>query len=98
MSNRAPLIGVSASIVGFLAFVEFTSGVLQGYFTPMMSDIGAFLGVNDADLNWLEGGQLMLSALIVPAFAKLGDMFGHRRMLLISTGITAVFAAMLPFT
>lgn len=98
MSSRAAVIGVGASIVGFLAFVEFTSGVLQGYFTPMMTDIGAYLGVHDADLNWLEGGQLMLSALVVPAFAKLGDMFGHRRMLLISTALTAVFAAMLPFT
>lgn len=98
MSNRAAAIGVGASIVGFLAFVEFTSGVLQGYFTPMMTDIGAYLGVHDADLNWLEGGQLMLSALVVPAFAKLGDMFGHRRMLLISTALTAIFAAMLPFT
>lgn len=95
--NNKTAIGIGASIVGYLAFVEFTSGVLQGYFTPFMTDIGRWLGVHDADLNWLEGGQLMLSVLLVPAFAKLGDMFGHRRMLLISTAITAISLAVLPF-
>lgn len=83
-------LGALAGIVGLLAFVEFTSGVLQGYYTPMLTDIARSLGVPDADVNWLEGTQLMVSALVVPAFAKLGDMIGHRRMLLISLGIVAV--------
>ena len=78
----------SPRVVGFLAFVEFTSGVLQGYYTPMLTDIARHLGIHDADVNWLEGAQLMLSALVVPAFAKLGDMVGHKRMLLISTALT----------
>jgi MFS family permease len=33
----------------------------------------------------------------VPAFAKLGDMFGHKRMLLWSTAITALASLALPF-
>jgi len=49
-------------------------------------------------VNWLEGTQLMLSALVVPAFAKLGDMIGHKRMLLVSTALTAAAALVLPFT
>ena len=62
--------------------------MLQGYYTPMLTDIARHLGIHDADVNWLEGTQLMLSALVVPAFAKLGDMVGHKRMLLISTALT----------
>ena len=58
----------------------------------MLTDIARHLGIHDADVNWLEGAQLMLSALVVPAFAKLGDMVGHKRMLLVSTAITAVGA------
>ncbi|WP_448719791.1 MFS transporter [Microbacterium natoriense] len=96
--TRTLAFGALASVVGFLAFVEFTSGVLQGYYTPMLTDIARHLGVHDADVNWLEGAQLMLSALVVPAFAKLGDMVGHKRMLLISTALTAVAALALPFT
>lgn len=96
--TRTRTLGTLAVVVGFLAFVEFTSGVLQGYYTPMLSDIARHLGIHDADVNWLEGAQLMLSALVVPAFAKLGDMVGHKRMLLISTAVTAAAALVLPFT
>ncbi len=91
-------IGTLAGVVGFLAFVEFTSGVLQGYYTPMLTDIARHLGIPDADVNWFEGTQLMLSALVVPAFAKLGDMVGHKKMLLWSTALTAAAALVLPFT
>ncbi len=95
---RTATLGALAAVVGFLAFVEFTSGVLQGYYTPMLSDIARNLQIHDADVNWFEGTQLMLSALVVPAFAKLGDMVGHKRMLLISTALTAAAALALPFT
>ncbi|MRG60980.1 MFS transporter [Agromyces sp. CFH 90414] len=95
---RSRLFGPLAAIVGFLAFVEFTSGIIQGYYTPMLTDIARHLGIHDADVNWLEGSQLALSALVVPAFAKLGDMVGHKRMLLISTAVTAVASTVLPFT
>ena len=95
--KRAAL-GTLATVVGFLAFVEFTSGVLQGYYTPMLTDIARHLDIHDADVNWLEGAQLMLSALVVPAFAKLGDMVGHKRMLLVSTVLTGAAALVLPFT
>jgi MFS family permease len=91
-------VGTLAGVVGFLAFVEFTSGILQGYYTPMLTDIARHLGIHDADINWLEGSQLMLSALVVPAFAKLGDMVGHKRMLLVSTALTAAASLVLPFT
>lgn len=95
--SRALAFGALAGVVGFLAFVEFTSGVLQGWYTPMLTDIARHLGVHDADVNWLEGSQLMLSALVVPALAKLGDMVGHKRILLWSTAITAIASLMLPF-
>ncbi|GAA1133048.1 MFS transporter [Citricoccus alkalitolerans] len=84
----ALLFGGLASIVGFLAFVEFTSGVLQGYYAPLLTDIARHLGVNDADVNWLEGSQLMLSALVVPMLSKLGDQVGHRKVLIWSTAVT----------
>jgi MFS family permease len=85
-------LGAVAGVVGFLVIVEFTSGVLQGYYTPLLTDIARYLNIHDADVNWFEGAQLLLSALVVPALAKLGDMVGHKRILLVSTAITAVAA------
>ena len=90
-------LGALAGVVGFLAFVELTSGIIQGYYTPMLTDIARHLGIHDADVNWLEGTQLMLSALVVPALAKLGDMHGHKRILLWSTAVTAIASLALPF-
>jgi len=95
--DKAAVAGSVVAVVGFLAFVEFTSGIIQGYYTPLYTDIARFLKVPDADVNWLEGTQLMLSAIVVPVFAKLGDMFGHKKMLLITTGVTAVAAMSLTF-
>jgi MFS family permease len=66
-----------------------TSGILQGYYVPLISDLVVHLGIRDADFNWFEAAQLLLSALVVPVLAKLGDMFGHKRILLISTVLTA---------
>ena len=96
MTKATPLLfGGLAAVVGYLAFVEFTSGVLQGYYTPFLTDIARHLSVTDADINWLEGAQLMLSALVVPALSKLGDQVGHRRMLLVSTAVTFAASAAL---
>jgi MFS family permease len=77
-------------VVGFLVCVELASGVLQGYYTPIFSDIADHLSMRDADVNWFEAAQLVVSALVVPMLARLGDLVGHRRVLLISTAVTAV--------
>ncbi|WP_306232022.1 MFS transporter [Agrococcus beijingensis] len=80
---------VPLALIGWLVCVELTSGVLQGWYVTLTPDIARFLGVTDADVNWFEAGQLLLSALLVPILAKLGDMHGHKRMLLLSTAVTA---------
>lgn len=90
--------GALRAVVGFLVFVEITSGIIQGFYTPLLTDIARYFGVPDADVNWLEGGQAMVAAIVIPAFAKLGDMVGHRRMLLVSTAVTAVASAAMPLT
>lgn len=91
----AALLGSLGAVVGFLAFVEFTSGVIQGYYVPMLTDIARHLGVHDADMNLLEGAQLMVSALVVPVLSKLADRVGHRRVLLWSTAVTFAASAAL---
>ena len=80
---------ITFALVGFLFLLEITSGILQGYYIPLISDLVLHLGITDADFNWFEAAQLLLSAIAVPILAKLGDMFGHKRMLLVSTALTA---------
>ena len=78
------------TIVGFLVCVEIASGILQGYYTPIFTDIARHLDIRDADVNWFEAAQLVVSALVVPVLARLGDLIGHRNVLLISTAVTAL--------
>lgn len=82
---RTPLAGV----VGALVVVEATSGVIQGYYTPLLSDVARHLDINDAHVNWFEAAQLLLSAIVVPLLARLGDMVGHRKVLIGSLSVTA---------
>lgn len=85
------------TIVSVLAFVEITSGVLQGFYTPILTDIARRFGVHDADVNWLEAAQLMFSALAVPILAKFGDLYGHRKVLITATVITLVATTAMAF-
>ncbi|TPX00971.1 MFS transporter, partial [Schumannella luteola] len=75
--------------VGFLFLVELTSGILQGFYVPLIPDIVEHLRIHDGDFNWFEAAQLLLSAIVVPIFSKLGDIYGHKRMLLVTTALTA---------
>jgi MFS family permease len=89
---------ITFALVGFLFLLELTSGIIQGYYIPLVSDLVIYLDITDADFNWFEAAQLLLSALAVPILAKLGDMFGHKRMLLVSTALTAAASWWLVFT
>jgi MFS family permease len=86
---RSSALGITAGLIGWFILVEIVSGILQGYYVPLFSDIVVHLGVHDSDVNWFEAAQLLLSALVVPVLAKLGDMYGHKRILLIAAVLTA---------
>ena len=88
-SLRASAVGVTAGLIGWFILVEIVSGIIQGYYVPLFSDIVVHLGIHDSDVNWFEAAQLLLSALVVPVLAKLGDMYGHKRILLIAAILTA---------
>jgi MFS family permease len=88
---------ITFGLIGYLFLVEIVSGILQGYYVPLISDLVKYLHVRDADFNWFEAAQLLLSALVVPILAKLGDMFGHKRILLVSTVLTGLASWALVF-
>ena len=86
-----------ATIVGFLVLVEFASGILQGYYTPIYPQIAEHLSIAEGDINWFEAAQLIVSALCIPLLARLGDLIGHKKVLLISTAVTALGSWWLAF-
>lgn len=88
---------ITFGLVGFLFLLELTSGILQGYYIPLIPTLIKHLGIETASYNWFEAAQLLLSAIVVPFLAKLGDMYGHKRILLVSTVLTGLATWALPF-
>lgn len=78
-----------AGTVGFLVVMEFGSGLLQGWFSPLLTAIGDHYATSTASLNWVSAVYMLGTVVCVPLLAKLGDVRGHRRML----AVTAVLVA-----
>lgn len=82
--------GVVAGFIGFLFAMELCSGFLQGWFSPILSGLGERFGVGAADLNWVQTSYLLATAVLVPLLAKLGDLYGHKRILVVATAMVTV--------
>ena len=57
---------------------------------PLGPDFPKFLGVRAADASWLVTVTLLTSAVATPIVSRLADMFGKRRMMLISMTMIVV--------
>ncbi|SNY28476.1 MFS transporter [Paractinoplanes atraurantiacus] len=87
------------AVVGLLVLFEITSGFIQGGVVPLLPDLGDALGISTADLNWVISVQLLAAAVSVPVFGRLGDLYGHRRLLriaLICVAAGSVLVAVAP--
>ena len=95
-TNAAPPTGSAvatagaASAVGFLVVLELASGALQGWLPPLLPSILREYGLSAADTNWVNGVYLLSTAVCLPLLAKLGDVYGHRRLLVVSAILVAV--------
>src|SRR4051794_24465167 len=76
-------------IVYLLVCFELTSGFLQFGLVPLLPRIGHRLGVADSALPWVMGVHLVAAAVCVPVFGRLGDLYGHRRLLRIAVAVVA---------
>ncbi|TWP38541.1 MFS transporter [Leekyejoonella antrihumi] len=89
-SSRRPAVHQSLSVfLGPLVLVELFSGVLQIYFSPVYSMLAAKFGVGIGTLSWSLTGFTLAAAVSTPVFCKLGDVYGHRRILRILVAIVA---------
>lgn len=86
ISERRPLRVFLATLV----LVELFSGVLQVYFVPVYSELAAKFGVGVGTLSWALTGFTLATAVSTPVFAKLGDVYGYRRILRVEVGVVAV--------
>ena len=65
-------------------------GLEQSIIIPALPSLAAHYGASLNAIAWLATGFLLASIVAVPLFGRLGDLFGKRRLLLISLGLFAV--------
>lgn len=81
-TERVAVPGVSVTaVVGILVLFELMSGFTQMGITPLLPDIGTAYHLGDSGVNWVQSVQLLAAAVCVPLFGRLGDLYGHRRLL-----------------
>lgn len=84
-------------VVGFLVVMEFGSGALQGWFSPLLAAIGQQFAVGAGALNWVNAMYMLMTVACVPILAKLGDMFGHKRLLVVASALVAAGSLVVAF-
>ena len=90
MSIRSSTKTGLAAIVGFLIVLEFSSGILQAWLSPLLPSILRQYGTTAAALNWVNTVYLLSTAVCVPLLSKLGDRYGHRRFLVVASSLVAI--------
>src|SRR5580698_8721240 len=86
-------------LVAALACVTFAEGALLGVVPTTVAGLGRLFGASACTLNWVSTAQLLATGVCTPAFSRLGDTLGYRRVLRVAVLLAAagaVLAALAP--
>lgn len=87
---RSAPTGRSLAILG-LAALAFA--LAQTSVAPALGDMATSLHTTAQNMTWALTGYLVAAAVLTPVFGRLGDMFGKRRLLVISLVLFALGGA-----
>ncbi|MFI8234694.1 MFS transporter [Streptomyces sp. NPDC085900] len=74
----------SNAVVAVLAFAGIVVSLMQTLVIPIVPELPKLLDAPAADTAWAVTATLLAAAVATPVVGRLGDMFGKRRMLLVS--------------
>jgi MFS family permease len=72
------------AVVAVLAFAGIVVALMQTLVIPIVPELPRLLDAPASDTAWAVTATLLAAAVATPVVGRLGDMFGKRRMLLIS--------------
>lgn len=84
-------------MVAVLCFGGLTSSLMQTLVIPIQSSLPKLLNTSEANASWVITATLLAGAVTMPVAGRLADMFGKKRVLVVSTVILllgTVLAAM----
>lgn len=72
------------AVVAVLALAGIVVALMQTLVIPIIPELPKLLDASASDAAWAVTATLLASAVATPVVGRLGDMFGKRRMLLLS--------------
>ncbi|GAB3442218.1 MFS transporter [Streptomonospora sediminis] len=73
-----------------LAFAGIVVSLMQTVVIPLVPILPRLVGASAADTTWAITVTLLASAVATPVVGRLGDMYGKRRMLLVSVSLLVI--------
>ncbi|MFG1670139.1 MFS transporter [Streptomyces sp. Y7] len=74
----------SNAVVAVLAFAGIVVSLMQTLVIPIVPELPKLLDAPASDTAWAVTATLLAAAVATPVMGRLGDMYGKRRMLLVS--------------
>ncbi|MEU1803344.1 MFS transporter [Streptomyces sp. NPDC019937] len=81
------------TVVAVLAFAGIVVSLMQTLVIPLVPELPALLHASAADATWAITATLLAGAVATPVMGRLGDMYGKRRMLLVSLSMLVAGSA-----
>ncbi|MDX3072554.1 MFS transporter [Streptomyces sp. NPDC088354] len=73
----------AGGVVATLALAGITAAIMQTLVTPLLAELPQILHTSGSNAAWVITATLLVAAVCVPVFGRLGDLVGKRRMLLV---------------
>ncbi|MGP4048001.1 MFS transporter [Streptomyces sp. 2A115] len=87
-----------SGIVPVLAFAGIVVAVMQTLLVPVIKDLPELLGTSPSNATWVLTSTLLAGAVATPIMGRLGDLYGKRRMLILSLTVMVVGSLIAGFT
>lgn len=85
--DQAPAASRPTAVIAVLAFAGITVSLMQTLIVPIVPRLPEYLHTTPAQAAWAVTATLLAAAVATPVAGRLGDMFGKRRVLLVSIGL-----------
>jgi EmrB/QacA subfamily drug resistance transporter len=85
LATRSPAVVVAVLASGGLA-----ASLMQTLVIPLIPEFPRLLRASAVDTSWVITGTLLAAAVITPVSGRLGDLYGKRRVLVVSLLLLAV--------
>jgi MFS family permease len=97
-STDQPAPRASGAVVPVLAFAGIVVAVMQTLLVPVIKDLPQLLDTSPSNATWVLTSTLLSGAVATPIMGRLGDLYGKRRMLIVSLSVMVVGALVSAFT